>query len=380
MGLGFLKKKKNEVITLEEAKIRVLNEIEAAEKDLEVFVSKKRPELENAVGNLVYLLENFDSKELHPRLKNPAQNFVSVMLNLWRDVGDLSGATLFDEVSKRLEKVAVMKVKHFRILFGVNPPEIDQIDECLRDIASIIGAVEARKKELKFDDLRGTLRLIERLKELVKERGTIAMRSKEIISQIESLKLEEEKDKSESEEDEHLTNLKWEEERIDAEIRKKEAELHRKIAYARKPLKMYAHMVGSRINLDSHHFLDNRDEIRSLASGAVSEILKGNIKLKEKKLEAVIDSLNEIASGKLKKELETIKELKKQLADIRSEMKKVRTVDNGNQTAKRQKALRKKLMSMDEMKRSVDRELMEIKEVLENRLSELLEKSVKLSI
>jgi len=380
MGFGFLKKKKHEVITAEEAELRVLDLIEAAENDLEAFVSKKHPELKHAVENLIYLLENFDSRGLHPRLKNQAQNFVSVMVNLWKDVPELSGGAIFSETSKRLEKVALMKVKHFRILFGVNPPEIEEIDQCLKDIAGIVGAVEARKKELRLDDLGGTLRLIERLKELVEERESIATRSEEIISQMETLKQEGEKDQSKSEEDELLTSLKSEEERISSEIRHREAELHRKIAYARKPLKMYAHMVGSRINLDTHHFLENMDEIRSLASGAASEIRKGSIKLKEKKLEAVIDSLNEIASGKLKKDLEKIKELKRQLASIRGEMKKVRTVDNGNQTVKRQKALRKKLMSMDEMKRRVDRELKEIREVLENRLSELLEKPVRLSV
>jgi len=142
---------------------------------------------------------------------------------------------------------------------------------------------------------------------------------------------------------------------------------------------MYAHMVGSRINLDSHHFLEEV-RIESLASGAASEIMKGNIKLKEKKLDAVIDSLNEIASGKLRKDLEKIKELKKELVAIRGEMKKIRTVENSNQTTKRQKALRKKLMSMDEMRGEVEREMVGLKEVLEDRLSELFGGSVKLSI
>ena len=378
MGFGFLKKRKDEVITVEEAELRVLSLIEAAEKDFDAYISRKQPELKNAVENLVYQLENFDSSQLHPRIKNQAQSFVSVMLNLWEDVPELEGGAIFSEASKRLEKVALMKLKQFRILFGVNPPEIEQIDQYLKDIAGIIGAVEARKKELRLDALEMMLGMIERLNELLQEREKIAVKSEEIVSQINSLKLEVER--GGRAEDELLTSLKKEEERIMAEIRQQEAELHRKIAYARKPLKMYAHMVGSRINLDTHHFLENMDEIRSLASGAASEIKKGSIKLKEKKLEAVIESLNEIASGKLRKEFERIKELKKQLADARSEMKKVRTVDNSDQTAKRQKALRKKLISMDEMKRNVDRELMEIKEVLENRLSELLEKSVKLSV
>ncbi len=378
MGFGFLKKRKDEVITVEEAELRVLSLIEAAEKDFDAYISRKQPELRNAVENLVYQLENFDSSQLHPRIKNQAQSFVSVMLNLWKDVPELEGGAIFSEASKRLEKVALLKVKQFRILFGVNPPEIEQIDQYLKDIAGIIGAVEARKKELRLDALEMMLGMIERLNELLQEREKIALKSEEIVSQINSLKLEVER--GGRAEDELLTSLKKEEERIMAEIRQQEAELHRKIAYARKPLKMYAHMVGSRINLDTHHFLENMDEIRSLASGAASEIKKGSIKLKEKKLEAVIESLNEIASGKLKKDLDRIKELKRQLAGIRGEMKKVRTVDNGDQTAKREKSLRKKLMSMDEAKGNVDRELKSVKEQVESRLSELLGKSVKLSV
>ena len=378
MGFGFLKKRKDEVITVEEAELRVLSLIEAAEKDFDAYISRKQPELRNAVENLVYQLENFDSSQLHPRIKNQAQSFVSVMLNLWKDVPELEGGVIFSEASKRLEKVALMKVKQFRILFSVNPPEIEQIDQYLKDIAGIIGAVEARKKELRLDALEMMLGMIERLNELLQEREKIALKSEEIVSQINSLKLEVER--GGRAEDELLTSLKKEEERIMAEIRQQEAELHRKIAYARKPLKMYAHMVGSRINLDTHHFLENMDEIRSLASGAASEIKKGSIKLKEKKLEAVIESLNEIASGKLKKDLDRIKELRRQLAGIRGEIKKVRTVDNGDQTAKREKSLRKKLMSMDEAKGNVDRELKSVKEQVESRLSELLGKSVKLSV
>ncbi len=379
MGLGFLKKKKYEEISLEEAALRVSNRIEAAEKDLEVFVSKKHPELKDAIENLTHLLENFNFRELHPRLKNPAQNFVSVMLNLWKDIDDESSATIFDETSRRLEKVAIMKVKRFRILFGSSHPEVEQVDQCLRDIAGIIGVVEAKKKELKLDDLKATLGMIERLKELVKEKEAIAKKSEEIISEIEILNSEGENGESGEEVDEVLSSLRRKEDQISAEIRKREADLQRKIAYARKPLKMYAHMVGSRINLDSHHFLEEV-RIESLASGAASEIMKGNIKLKEKKLDAVIDSLNEIASGKLRKDLEKIKELKKELVAIRGEMKKIRTVENSNQTTKRQKALRKKLMSMDEMRGEVEREMVGLKEVLEDRLSELFGGSVKLSI
>lgn len=59
MGFGFLKKKRDKVIPLEEAELRVLNLIEAAERGLHAYISRKYPELKHEVENLLYLFENF---------------------------------------------------------------------------------------------------------------------------------------------------------------------------------------------------------------------------------------------------------------------------------------------------------------------------------
>jgi len=363
MGFGFLKrkfKKEPKFITLDDAEAKLLKRIDESEKSLSQFTSQKLPELKNAVNGLISELEVFDSSNLHPRLRNAAKNFVSVALGIWRNLDE---NRLFEEATKEMEKLALMKVKHFRILFAVNPPEIARIDRHFREIAEIVSAVEDKKSELKLVPLKNALSTVKEIRELQKERELLVKEFSELESELDRLKnLKKEEESSE------LRELLAEMERIAGEIKEREEKAQKKIAYARKPLKIYAHMIESKINTNSTHLLDEPD-VEEYASKAALEIRKGSIKLKEKRIDVVLASLNEISSGILKKEFEEISRLKSKLADIRNRIKKAQ-VETKASKPKEEQILRKK-QSVDERIKQIDAKILAAKKSLEEELYDI---------
>ncbi|MBE8539941.1 hypothetical protein [Geoglobus acetivorans] len=379
MGFGFFKRKKIEELTLEEAEIRVLNMIGSAKKSIETFISEKEAEMRAEIVNLVSALEMFDVDPVHPRLRNQARNFVSAMLTLWKnEPGDSSG-DVFLEASKKLEKVASMKVKYFRMLFAVNAPEIEQIDSHLRSIAGIISDVEEKRKEAGLGDLEDALRLIEKTRILIEERNRASRELSELLLEIECVRAE-----VESEDDkgagEILTNLRAEMEAIGHEMRTMEDEVHRKIARVKKPLRLYAHAIGVKVNTDTRHLLLNMDDLKNLASGALSEVRKGNIKLKEKKLDTTLRFLEEILNGSLELEVEKIQELKRRLKALESEVRKLESQCERRNPAERQRVLERRIASLEETISLLDDEVAKSEESLENTLSMLWSCEVRLQI
>ncbi len=379
MGFGFLKRKKKEVVDLEDAEQILSEKIDTLRTEFEYFLSEKYPELRSLIRGLLNEMEALNSDGIHPRLRNQARNFTSAMINLWGDLPEMDRESIFDETAKRLEKVAAMRLKQFRFLFGVYPPEIEQIDSILKTIAAVVQEVESKRKELGLDRLSEIIKLIEKLKELVLEKEMLEKRYDELSSNIEEVKHSESKNKTELEEDKILQDLRRKEEELKIQIAEKEAEMHRKIAYARKPIKMYAHMTGRRVNLDTHHFLSNLDEISQLASGAVSEIIKGSIRLKEKNLERITDSLNDIATGKLKAEFEELKKLKNELSATRNKIK-VRQKPDSRQEEITLREIEKKLEMCNDRRKEVEKEIYRIKTEIEAKLSELTGNIAKLNL
>ena len=377
MDFGFLKRKREEIMSVEDAERMLLDMISTPELEFRSFLFEKFLELRKLVRDLLDEVQSLDSGKMHPRLRNQAENFKSAMENLWKGVPEMDQERMLNEVTERLEKVAVMRVKQFRFLFGVYPPEIEQIDSLLKSIAEAVREVELKRKELGLDRLLEVIRLIERLKELTEEERTIRTRFGELSESIEELRNSESRIKSEMKENRDLQELKRKEEELNALIAKREAEIHRKIAYARKPLRVYAHMTGRRINLDTHHILSNMDDISMLASGAASEIRKGSIRLKEKSLEMITGSLDDIASGKLKSEFEELKKLRNELTAIRNRIKTLKKPDN-RQGEKAIKELQRKIEIVSERKKKVEMEIGHVKRMIEGKLSELTGKSVRL--
>ncbi len=377
MHLGFLKrglkKEKTELVTLEDAEAKLLEIIEEGESSLSEFKSQKFPELRSAVKKLIFELEAFDSLNLHPRLRNAAKNFVSVALGMWSDLNEADRDGFFEEAAKNMEKLALMKVKHFRILFAVNPPEIARIDRQFREIAEIISIIENKKSELKLLSLKNALSTVKEIKELQKERELLSKECSEADSELKKLKsLKERRDGDE------LRELLAEMERMAEEVKESEKKVQKKMAYARKPLKIYAHMIGSRIDTGSPRLLDEPD-IEKLASKAALEIRKGSIKLKEKRIDVVLASLNDISNGELKKEFKKISKLKNELADIKNRIKIVKAEMDAGKPG-RERVLEKRLQSVNERIKQVDAKILAAKKDLEKELHDVLNITLKLQL
>ncbi|AIY90286.1 hypothetical protein [Geoglobus acetivorans] len=377
MGFGFFKRKKVEHPTLEEAEVRVLNMISSAERGIETFISEKEAEIRAEIDNLVSALEMFDVDAVHPRLRNQARNFVSAMLTLWRTGPDGGTGDVFLEASKKLEKVASMKAGYFRMLFAVNPQEIEQIDSHLRGIAGIIADVEGKRKEAGIVDLEDALRLIENTKSLTEERNRASRELSELLSEIERVRAEVESEDEEGA-DGLLANLRAEIEAIGHEINIRENEVHRKIARVKKPIRLYAHAIGVKVNTDTRNLLLNMDDLKSLASGALSEVKKGNIKLKEKKLDTTLRYLEEILNGSLELEVEKVDELKRRLKALESEVRKLESQCERRNPAERQRALERRITSLEETISLLDGEVAKSEESLERVLSVLWDCEVRL--
>lgn len=378
MGFGFFKRKKTESLTLDEAEIRVLNALNSAKRSIEPFISEKRAEMRAEIDSLVSALEMLDVDAVHPRLRSQTRNFVSVMLNLWKTELDGSSSDIFLEASKKLEKVAVLKVKYFRMLFAVNPPEIEQVDHHLRNIASIIADVGTRRKEAGIEGLENALRLIEDVKRLLEERNRARCRISGILSELDRAGTD--MTSEERETDGLLAGLRAEVVEVEREICRIEGEISRKIAHIKKPIRLYAHMVGERVDADTHRLLGDMDDLKRLASGALSEIKKGNIKLKEKRQNAIIEFLEEITGGKLESDLERLAELRERLRVARREVKKLELQDREHNLESRKEELEKRLASAEELVKNLNEEVEKARHNLESVLSVLWGCEVRLQI
>ncbi|WP_456370230.1 hypothetical protein, partial [Geoglobus sp.] len=142
MGFGLFRRRRVKEVTLEVVEEELLKMMESAEREIEPFVSEKERELRAEISSLISSLEGFDFDAVHPRLRDQARNFVSAMLTLWRDE---LGENPFHEASRRLEKTASLNVRYFRMLFAVNPVEIERINAQIRAIAGTVADVERKR-------------------------------------------------------------------------------------------------------------------------------------------------------------------------------------------------------------------------------------------
>jgi DNA repair exonuclease SbcCD ATPase subunit len=365
MGFRFFKKSKVEVITLDEAERKLLEIIKEREKALADVISQKLPEMRECANKLILELEKFDSSSLYPRLKGVARSFKSAMLDLWKD----SDFADFEEIARKMEKVAVMKVKHFRLLFAVNPPEIKQISRYLKEIAATIKVIEERKMEIKIEELKKALESLKTMKKILNEKEKLSEKFAGILAEIERIKTK----TLENNKSHELRGLEKEITGIERRIQERERDVQKKIALARKPLKIYAHMVGERLDLN----LKN-PELSVLASKAATEIVKGSIKLKEKNLKAVVHSLESISRGEIREELEGIDALKKRLAEGKEKIRKIQIeIEAGKDN--RERTLRKEFSSIEDRIKRLDKKRIEARKVLEKQLYDIFGETIKLS-
>ncbi len=378
MGFGFLRRKrKSETVSLEEVKLTLLEMAEDAERNVEDLTREKRSELAKEIENLVSQLESLDIDLLHPRLKSQARNFVSAMLKLWKPAVSSQGSEFFNEVVERMEKVAAMRVRYFRMLFAVSSPEIEQIELTLKNIANIVGEVEGRKRELRLPDLHHTLELVRKAENIIEEKEGLMLKRRALTSRMTAVDGGSDDVAGSAE---VLQELKAEEDRLAREIEMMEAEVHRKIAYARKPIKIYAHMVGESVNLDTRHLVGNIQSLRALAEGAALEVRKGSIKLKEKNQKAILESLDELASGRLEEEILKIRKLREKLGDVRNEMLRIGASSGGRDGSRKRKEIERRVAAIDDTAENLDRQLTEVLGELEGLVSEILGKAIRLRV
>jgi len=359
------KEEKKEVLTLSELKSKVQKQIEEKSRDISSFIDSKMSELGIYIKNLRNELEKFDSSVLHPRLKGVGSSFKSSTLELWKKVD----AKSFDEIEKAVEKTAIMKVKHFRLLFGVNPPEIEPINNELSKIAAIVKEVNEKKAEAKIEDFREILREIKELENRIEEKTSL-------IRKIEEKREDTEEAVSPKKESEtRLKELERKLQDVEKAIQVKESEVQSIIAIARKPLRIYSHMTGQR-----RKDFDFRDEGSAIiASKTASEVKKGSIKIKEKQVKTVLFSLECISSGKIKKELEEIDKLRSEANEIRDEILKARMTGSDRKGLAR-KNIEKEVRIHEERKKKLDEEIeMRIRN-LERKLIDISGQKIELRI
>ncbi|MFP3945273.1 MAG: hypothetical protein ACLFVI_00065 [Archaeoglobaceae archaeon] len=368
---GKKKEPEPEVISLDDLDKRLSELLESNEGDISAFISEKKPELDEQIKNLISELENFDSSNLHPRLKGVATSFKSSFLDLWKNVNTEN----FEEVEKAMNKTANMKVKHFRILFAFEPPEIEDINHYLSGIASIINEVDEKRNSMDTHNVREMRYEIKELKKLLNEREALRREVNKLSTEVDTI--EQSKDESEeARQNEELDRLEREAKQIDEKIQHKEKEVQRRIAIARKPLKTYAHMTGRKVKLDTSDF--NDEQMTSMASNTITEVVKGNIKVKKKQEKSIIDSLKGISEGEVKKELEEIGKLKEQLSEIKDNIKKMKIKMGGDKSDDRKRSLEKERESTEDKANKIEEKIANTRESLEDRASEVLGYPVKI--
>lgn len=368
---GKKKEPETEVISLDELDGRLKELLELKEGDISSFISEKEPELNEQVKNLVSELESFEPSNLHPRLKGVATSFKTSFLDLWKNLNTKN----FEEIEKAMNKTANMKRKHFRILFAFEPPELENINHYLSGIATVINEVDEKRNSMNTHSIREAHEEMKELKRLLKESGELKKEVKKISSEVDDI--EQSKDETEeARQNEELNRLEEEEKQLDEKVQHKEKEIQKKIAVARKPLKTYAHMTGRKVKLDTDDF--NDEQMASIASNTINEVVKGNINVKKKQEKSIIDSLKSISQGEIKKELEKIEELKEQRAELKENIKKMKIKMGRDKPEDKKKSLEKEIESTEDKVNKTEEKIASTKESLEEKATEALGYPIKI--
>lgn len=369
----FRKKKEpeTEVVSLDDLDKRLSELIGSKEEEISSLISEKEPELNEQIKNLVSELDSFDPSNLHPRLKGVATSFKTSFLDLWKNVNTKN----FEEVEKAMNKTANMKMKHFRILFSLEPPELENINHYLSGIATITNEVDEKRKSMNTHAIREMHDEVKELKKLLDDSHELKQEVKKITTQVDDI--EQSKDETEeAKQIEKLNKLETEAKQIDEEIQHKEKEIQKKIAVARKPLKTYAHMTGRKVKLDTEDFNDN--QMANIASNTISEITKGNINIKKKQEKSIIDSLKSISEGEVKKEFEEIEKLKEKRAELKDNIKKMKIKMEREKPDDRKKSLEKEIESTEDKVTRIEEKIASTKESLEEKAGEALGYPIKI--
>jgi hypothetical protein len=174
--------------------------------------------------------------------------------------------------------------------------------------------------------------------------------------------------------DRELNDCKKSEKILSQKITEIENELQKIIGIVRKPLKLYAHMVGERVQISSiYDLLDG--EINELASKTFSEIIKGSIRIKDSQRREVLNSLEAIHSQKIKDSIDELEKLKKEINEVRFKIKVLEAEQKARPDSEKRKETIQKEMTQIEKSIENDKIRFEvIKKEIEGLIRETFEK------
>ena len=307
----FKTRKKREVkkLSLDELKHAVTEKIENDKKALESVTSNYMENLEMLIEKLIKELKNFEPTALHPRLTGIAKNFKSSMLELWDRKLDYEG------IRKNMVKMALFKLKHYRVLFAVNPEELSKINEITGELASIISTIENKRRTAKFNGLNNVLLKIEQIKEI----DNTILELKDYKSKLmKKLRDFEKSARNVAEIEYKIREIEKEIDNIELEISKRENRIGELLAVVRKAVKTFAHDAGLKLDFN------NLNDLQRISGKVANEIKNGNVKLKAKRVNKILFALNEIENGKLLEYREEVELLRKSLRDKKQKLQKLK--------------------------------------------------------
>ncbi len=316
MRFPFFRKKgesgKVEEIALDDVRRMLEDELRKRKDKISGFEARISAKIGDAVEELIELLDSIDYDDVPQRLVSQAKDFVFAMRNLWEN---FNGS--IDDASKKVEIWTAVRFKRFRALSAANSQDLKRMDEIMKEVAEIVKKAKEERLKSGLPEVIAALGKIEEIESLKRELEIATM-------EIETLK------RKKSERDvssydvygEEYEKVKEKLGEVESELRKKEGEINRKLALVKKPLRIYAHMVGER-------FQDNVFEMRDverLASGTLEGLVKGEIKLKKGKSGEIIKVLEELASGALREKYDEVLEMRREIVRLKNEMKRLEAV------------------------------------------------------
>jgi hypothetical protein len=350
----FRKEKKRRSISIDELKEMSEREIKEHEERIDEFVNQRATDVREAVSELLLEVESLDIEFLHPRLRSVARNFVSATKQQWL-IRATNNSDLFQEVKQKSEKLAVFIAKNYRLLFMVKPPELEGVNNAIKKIFAIVNEYDALKNDKKYVSWKEIRRITE---EIENKRDSI-LECRKRLKELGDSKAEPADEFDETE----LQNLRTLAEEIKREVEKTESELLRHLAIIRKPLRIYAHMIAEKVQLNTYREFEN-EKIRKMAEKTSEEIIKGSIRIKESQRLDVLRSLELISTGEILDLIREIDSLKKKLMEVESKIKTLESI--------------KKSYSPERLRQELEREKSNLEKKLEVTEAEIKEKRERL--
>jgi hypothetical protein len=356
MGFRFFKRERERRVSLDELKEILQREIDEHEREIEKFAEENFSRLKEAVNGLLKEIELFNVDVLPPRLRGVAKNFISMMEKQWRIKED-KPIRFFEDVGLKASKLALSIKKAYRILFAIKIPEMEGINQKIKEITSLISAFEEFKGNQAFLLKRKILEKIDQL-------GEVESSIEELEKKIE--RLEKEKNAFEDTgEEEELSEYRKREEDLLKRISAMEGDLQKKIGIVRKPLRIYTHMIGEKLDLTSYRDLE-RGSLQRIAERARDQIAKGVLEVKESQKESILKSLDFVARGEAGGIIAEIDALKRELSTLQARIKTIGSKKRAKIAGKKQRierevsSIRGQMESYSQRKDSLLREIREL--------------------